>query len=69
MIHWYYEGSKLKQGLSLYHPKDKSSIGGFLRIGNRGIRIRYSKLRNKWFCSYNRVDPDPKVYEKFMNGN
>lgn len=58
MIQWKKEGEKIRQGISIYHPKDKHSIGGCLRIGNRMWRIRYSKIAKKWFTGYDKVDPN-----------
>jgi hypothetical protein len=57
MIHWKREGDTVRQGLSLYHPKDKHSIGGVLRIGNHMWRLRYSKIAKQWFKGYDKIDP------------
>jgi len=57
MIHWKIEGEAVRNGLNLYHPKDKSSFGGVLRIGNRMWRLRYSKIAKKWFTGYDKINP------------
>jgi hypothetical protein len=57
MIHWKREGEHVRQGISIYHPKDTSSAGGCLRIGNRLWHIRYSKVAKKWFTGYAHIDP------------
>lgn len=58
MIHWKKEGEIIRQGISIYHPNDTSSLGGCLRIGNRMWRVRYSKITKKWHAGYNKVDPN-----------
>ena len=58
MIHWKIENQEVKQGLSIYHPNDKNSIGGVLRIGNHLLRIRWSKNAKKFFVGYHKVDPN-----------
>ena len=57
MLHWRKEARKLKQGLSVYHPKDKHSAGFVLRIGNHVLRVRWSKNAKKFFGGYNKIDP------------
>lgn len=57
MMHWKKEGEVIRQGISIYHPKDKSSAGGCIRIGNRMWKLRYSKVSKKWFSGYYKVDP------------
>ena len=56
MIHWKVEGGEVRNGLSIYHPKDKHSIGGVLRIGNHIWRLRYSKIAKMWFKGYDKID-------------
>jgi hypothetical protein len=58
MLHWKKEGGPIHQGISIYHPTDKSSAGGCLRIGNRLWRVRYSKVAKKWFTRYDKINPD-----------
>jgi hypothetical protein len=67
MIYWKKEGEHVRQGISIYHPKDKHSIGGCLRIGNHMWRIRYSKLTKQWHKGYHKADPE--AYEKFLKGH
>ena len=68
MIHWKKEGDPIKQGISIYHPKDKSSFGGCIRIGNRMWRARYSKIVKRWFFTYNKLTLDQiKSFEDFAN--
>lgn len=68
MIHWKREGETIEQGLSFYHPKDKSSFGGCLRIGNRMWRARYSKIAKRWFIGYIKLDPATiQHFKDFMN--
>ena len=55
MIHWKKEGEQVHQGLSIYHPKDKNSIGGVLRIGNHMLRIRWSKNAKRFFGGYSQL--------------
>lgn len=57
MLHWKIEGERLRQGLSVYHPRDKSSAGFYLRLGNHAWRVRYSKITKQWYRDYNKVDP------------
>ena len=57
MIHWKREGHPVQQGLSVYHPKDRSSIGGVLRIGNHLWGVRYSRFAKQWFISHYRINP------------
>jgi hypothetical protein len=52
------EGKAPKQGLSIYHPRDPSSVGGFLRLGNHVLRLRWSKSVKKLFTSYYKIDSD-----------
>jgi hypothetical protein len=58
MIHIKKEGEHIRQGISIYHPKDTHSIGGCLRIGNRLWRVRFSKLTKKWNFGYDKVNPN-----------
>lgn len=58
MIHWKIEGEAVRQGISIYHPKDKSSAGGCIRIGNRMWKIRYSKITKQLYFKYYKVDPN-----------
>ena len=58
MIYWKREGEHVRNGISIYHPKDKHSFGGCLRIGNRMWRIRYSKIAKMWFTGYDKIDPN-----------
>jgi len=58
MIHIKKEGLAPKQGLSFYHPLDKSSIGCFLRIGSHVWRLRWSKSAKKLFKGHNKIEPD-----------
>ena len=58
MIHWKKEGELVYNGISFYHPKDKNSVGGCIRIGARIWRARYSKNAKKWFLTYHKVDPN-----------
>ena len=58
MIHWKKEGEHIRQGISIYHPKDKHSAGGVLRVGNRMWRIRYSKVSKQWHTGYDKVNPN-----------
>lgn len=68
MLYWKVEGGQIRQGVSIYHPRDKHSIGGCLRIGNRMWRARYSKFAKKWFIDYQKVDPNAmKKFEEFTN--
>jgi hypothetical protein len=67
MIHWKKEGEEIRQGISIYHPKDKHSIGGCIRIGNRMWKIRYSKFTKIWYAGYHKADPD--AYENFLKGH
>jgi hypothetical protein len=62
MLHCKKEGEIIRQGLSVYHPKDKSSAGFVLRIGNHILRVRWSKNAKKFFGGYNHVDP--KEYDR-----
>ena len=57
MFYWKKEGEHLRQGLSVYHPKDKHSAGFCLRLGNHMWRIRYSKATGTWYKEYNKTDP------------
>lgn len=66
MIHWKREGQIIHQGLNVYHPKDESSMGFVLRIGNRMWRVRYSKHTKIWYTDYVKVDPD--AINKFLRG-
>ena len=64
MIYWREEGKTVKQGFNFYRPTDESSLGFYLRLGNRCWRIRYSKVTKKWFTGYNKIDPNAlKVWE------
>ena len=68
MIQWKKEGEAIRQGISIYHPKDKSSVGGCIRIGNRLWRARYSKIVKKWFLRYDKINPTQmKEWEEFAN--
>jgi hypothetical protein len=58
MIHWKKEGEVIRQGISIYPPKDSHSAGGCLRIGNRLWRVRYSKFTKKWNFGYDKVNPN-----------
>ncbi len=58
MIYIKKEGEHVRQGISIYHPKDEHSFGGVLRIGNRIWRLRYSKIAKRWFTGYDKVDPN-----------
>ena len=58
MIHWKKEGEVIRQGISIYHPKDTHSVGGCLRIGNRMWRARYSKFTKIWYFGYHKVEPN-----------
>lgn len=58
LLHWRKEGERLGQGLSFYHPSNKSSAGLHLRIGNRMWQLRYSKVSKKWHTGYYKVDPN-----------
>jgi hypothetical protein len=51
------EGEKIRQGLSFYHPRDPHSIGGFLRVGNHVLRLRWSKPAKRLFTGYDKIDP------------
>lgn len=65
MIHWKREGEVIHNGLSLYHPKDKHSVGGVIRIGNHIWRLRYSKIAKMWFKGYDKINPnDLKEWEQ-----
>jgi hypothetical protein len=66
MIYWKHEGKEVRNGISVYHPKDKHSIGIMLRIGNHLWRIRYSKLTKLWHRGYHKTDP--KAYEDLLKG-
>lgn len=58
MLHWKVEGEYIKQGINVYHPKDQSSAGFVLRVGNRMWRVRYSKVAKKWFNDYTKINPN-----------
>lgn len=58
MIHWKKEGEYIRQGISIYHPKDTHSAGLCLRIGNRMWRVRYSKFTKKWNFGYHKAVPN-----------
>ena len=62
MFHWREEAEEVKQGFNLYHPTNKHSIGGVLRVGNHTFRIRWSKNANRFFGGYYKMDP--KALEK-----
>jgi hypothetical protein len=52
------EGKAPGQGLSIYHPGDLGSAGGYLRLGNHVLQLRWSKSLKKLFAGYNKIDPD-----------
>jgi hypothetical protein len=55
-MHWRQEGELVRQGLNIYPPKDTGSIGGILRIGNRMLSVRYSKITKQWHTGYIKHD-------------
>jgi hypothetical protein len=57
MFHWREEAGEIKQGFNFYYPNSTHSIGGFLRIGNHIVRIRWSKNIKRFFVGYNKIDP------------
>lgn len=57
MFYWREEASRLKQGLSVYHPNCTHSIGFVLRLGNHVLRLRWSKNAKKFFGGYDKVNP------------
>ena len=57
MIHWKREGHPIQHGLSVYHPKDRASVGGVLRIGNHLWRVRYSRIAKQWFIGHDKINP------------
>ena len=62
MLHWKVEGERIRQGLNVYHPKDQSSAGFVLRIGNHILRLRWSKNAKKFFSGYDKINPT--AYDK-----
>lgn len=49
---WRREGEVFRQGLNLYPPGDKSSIGGALMVGPYRFHLRYSKHLKRWFTRW-----------------
>lgn len=55
MIRFREEGTKIRQGLNIYHPCDKDSAGFILRIWNWILRMRWSKNIHQWFISVEKI--------------
>lgn len=68
MIYWKKEGGEIRNGLNLYHPRDKHSIGGVFRLGNHIWRLRYSKIAKMWFKGHDKIDPTALTDWETKNG-
>jgi len=66
MIYWKREGEKVRNGLSVYHPKDESSVGVCIRFGRHLLGVRYSKNTKKWTFRYDKITTDDwNEYRRF----
>jgi hypothetical protein len=54
MIHIKKEGQPIKQGINIYHWKNKCSIGGAILIGKYYFWVRYSKVTKKIGFEFNK---------------
>lgn len=57
MINWRAEGDPVAQGLSIYHFKDPGSAGFILNLDRWYIRLRYSKIKHKFYWECVRREP------------
>jgi hypothetical protein len=62
MFYWREEGAACKNGLNVYHPKDKGSAGFILKFWIGYFRVRYSKRTGQWYCGLEFYDKDGYYY-------
>lgn len=54
MIYIRDEGEPVRNGFNFYPFKSKNSVGLVLRLGDYALWLRYSKFKNRVFCSLQR---------------
>lgn len=59
------EGGTIRNGFNFYPLSDKGSAGVRIRLGDRFMSLRYSKLGKKFFFGYHKLTRIDKEFEPF----
>ncbi len=68
MIHYLEEGGRYAHGLSVWRKDDPKSAGFVVRLGGAVLRVRWSKVRKRFFINayIEPKDPTPDPEPEFI---